>query len=44
MVNFRVLVSLLLLIADGYLYSQKTIVSGRVIDAATNEPVSYTSV
>jgi hypothetical protein len=44
MVHFRVLISLLILFADGYLYSQRTIVSGRVIDAITGEPVSYTSV
>jgi hypothetical protein len=44
MVHSRELISLLLLLADGYLYSQKTIVSGRVIDAVTDEPVSYTSV
>jgi hypothetical protein len=31
-------------LAEGFLYSQKTIISGRVVDAVTNEPVSYTSV
>jgi hypothetical protein len=44
MVYFRFIISLLLLVAEGTLYAQKTIVSGRVVDAVTNEPVSYTSV
>ncbi|MBN1413968.1 MAG: carboxypeptidase-like regulatory domain-containing protein [Bacteroidales bacterium] len=44
MVKFRICLTLFFLFANYCLYSQKTVITGKVVDAETNEPVSYTSV
>jgi len=44
MFKYRILFTQLFLIISYCIYSQKTVVSGKVIDAETNEPVAYTSI